>query len=150
MIPLVPRSYIVHREPNMENNDMTSDDTAANEQTVRDFIRTAFTEGRAQDALDLYVGDRYIQHNPGVPDGSEGFIQAVKDSAGTFPNFLFEIRRAIAHEDYVVLHSYLTVTGEGPGFAVMDIFRLEDGKIVEHWDVVQAIPEDPANDNTMF
>jgi len=127
-----------------------SDQISANEQTVRDFIRTAFHEGRAQEALDLYVGDRYIQHNPGVPDGSEGFIQAVKESIGTHPNFVFDTRRVIATDEYVVLHSYMTLTGEGPGFAVMDIFRMEDGKIVEHWDVLQPVPEDAANDNSMF
>jgi predicted SnoaL-like aldol condensation-catalyzing enzyme len=129
---------------------MSSSSVSDNVQTVRDFIKTAFNEGRAKEALEKYVGDQYIQHNPMVPDGDEGFIQVVKETIGSNPNYVFDTKRVIAQDDHVVLHSYMTLTGEGPGFAVMDIFRLEDGKIVEHWDVLQPVPEEPANDNTMF
>jgi len=129
---------------------MSSDTVSDNVQTVRDFIRTAFHEGNAQEALDKYVGDQYIQHNPMVADGEEAFVGVVEMTIGSNPNYVFETKRVIAQDDHVVLHSYMTLTGEGPGFAVMDIFRLEDGKIVEHWDVLQPVPEEAANDNTMF
>lgn len=127
---------------------MSSSPESDNVQTVRDFIRTALNEGRAREALDEYVGDQYIQHSPTIPDGEEGFIASIE--AVSSPNFVYETKRVIAQGDHVVLHNYMSLSGEGPGFAVMDIFRLEGGKIVEHWDVIQPIPEDPANDNTMF
>jgi predicted SnoaL-like aldol condensation-catalyzing enzyme len=129
---------------------MSSMDAATNAQTVREFVQTAFIEGRAQDAVDSFIGDRYVQHNPDVPDGIEGFKGIVAETKDKYPNFIFDTRKVIADDDHVCLHSYLSYDGNPPGISVMDIFRLEDGKIVEHWDVLQPIPEKQAHGNGMF
>ena len=74
----------------------------------------------------------------------------MKRFAQNFQDFRYELKRIIAEGDYVVLHSHLILKPGDRGTAVVDIFRLENGKIVEHWDVVQEVPETSANNNTMF
>jgi len=91
----------------------------------------------------------YRQHNPGAGDDPEPFIEIVKRTAQNFPDFRMDSKRIIAEGDLVVLHSHLILKPGDRGTAVVDIFRLENGKIVEHWDVVQEVPEKSAN-NTMF
>ncbi len=88
--------------------------------------------------------------NPGAAEGPEAFIGVVKWFAQTYPDFRMESKRVIAEGDHVVLHSHMIRQTGDRGMAVVDIFRLENGKIVEHWDVVQEVPETPANANTMF
>ena len=97
-----------------------------------------------------YLGDRYIQHNPTAADGKEGFkafLQFLKDNA---PNSKSEIKRAFADGDYVILHVHSVRQPGTRGNAIVDIFRLDKGKVVEHWDAVQPIPETANNANTMF
>jgi predicted SnoaL-like aldol condensation-catalyzing enzyme len=83
-------------------------------------------------------------------DGKEGLKNFIKYLRETQPEYHSEIVRSFADGDYVILHVHNTPAPGAPGKAIVDIFRLEDGKVVEHWDVIQAIPDDPANDNTMF
>jgi predicted SnoaL-like aldol condensation-catalyzing enzyme len=97
-----------------------------------------------------YVGSEYIQHDPQSPDGAEAFIQFVNGFAGQFPQLRIDIKRVIAEGDLVVAHLLITMAPENRGMAGVDIFRLQNGKIVEHWDVLQPVPEQAANDNTMF
>ena len=96
-----------------------------------------------------YIGDRYIQHNPTAQDGIEGFTAFLTFLKTSFPNSHSEVLQAWANDDYVILH-VRSSRPEPRGRAIVDIFRLENGKIVEHWDVGQEIPEKPANPNTMF
>jgi predicted SnoaL-like aldol condensation-catalyzing enzyme len=125
-------------------------DTEQNKQTVVDFYTLAFNEKQPEEAVARYVGSQYIQHNPQAADGPEAFVQFVKWFTGQFPDLKVEIKRAIAEGDLVVTHSLLKTSADDRGTAAADIFRLEDGKVVEHWDVLQAVPEESANDNTMF
>jgi predicted SnoaL-like aldol condensation-catalyzing enzyme len=102
------------------------------------------------DAASKYLGNRYTQHNPTAKDGAEGlkgFIAFLKDK---FPNSHSEIKRAFADGDYVILHVHSVREPGTRGNAIVDIFKLEKGKVVEHWDAVQPIPESPLNSNTMF
>jgi predicted SnoaL-like aldol condensation-catalyzing enzyme len=102
------------------------------------------------DAASKYLGNRYTQHNPGAadgPDGLKGFIAFLKDK---FPNNRSEIKRIFADGDYVIVHVHAVREPGTRGNAIIDIFKLENGKVVEHWDVVQPIPEKPANTNGMF
>ena len=117
---------------------------------VRDFYDLAFNQKQPEQAADRYLGPVYIQHNPNFGDGKEAFIAAVKGFAAAYPQLRFDFKRFIAEEDLVVVHSHMTREPGDRGVAVMDIFRLENDKIVEHWDVVQEIPAAAANPNTMF
>lgn len=101
-------------------------------------------------AVALYVGPRYTQHNPLAADGKEAFIRFFRGFSQQFPDAYVDIRRVVAEGDLVITHSHFTVSPEDRGSAVVDIFRFENGKVVEHWDVIQLIPETPLNDNTMF
>ena len=124
-----------------------------NKQTVTAFYLTFMNDHDPEGAIKKYVGAEYRQHNPFVRDGKEGFIAAFKDIFKRNPQARMEIKRVVAEGDYVVVHvHHLDPTG-GKGRASMDWFRLDgDGKIVEHWDVMQWVPEDNEvmNRNTMF
>jgi len=119
-------------------------------QTVRDYYDLAFNQRKPEQAVEKYLGPYYRQHNPQAADGPQAFIDFVHYLAKTFPEFRLEIKRVIAEGDLVVTHSRLVRYSDDRGQALADFFRLENGKIVEHWDVIQDIPEKAANNNTMF
>jgi predicted SnoaL-like aldol condensation-catalyzing enzyme len=113
------------------------------------FYRTAY-RGNPRKAVELYVGDQYIQHNPGVEDGTRGFIEYFERMQSEYPEKSIEFVRSVAEGDLVALHTHQTWPGNEE-YITMDIFRFdENGKIVEHWDAVQKIPEDTANNNGML
>ena len=124
-------------------------DPETNKKIVVDFYDKALNQ-KDFDAAAKYFGPRYIQHNPTAPDGIEGFKRLIAFLKEKFPNSRSEIKRVIAEGDIVVLHVHSVREPGQRGRAIVDMFRLENGKIVEHWDVIQDIPEKPANDNTMF
>lgn len=97
-----------------------------------------------------YLGPVYKQHNPTAQDGPEGLKAFIDFLKARFPNQKGEIKQVIAEGDKVVLHVHSTRGDGTPGRAIVDIFRIENGKVVEHWDVIQDIPEKAANDNGMF
>jgi predicted SnoaL-like aldol condensation-catalyzing enzyme len=122
----------------------------ANKSIVSEWHDLAFNQRKPEEAVAKYLGPHYRQHNPGAADGPEPFIEFVKRFAQSYPDFRMESKRIIAEGNFVVLHSHLILKPGDRGMAVVDIFRLENGKIVEHWDVVQEVPETSANNNTMF
>lgn len=97
-----------------------------------------------------FLGPRYIQHNPTAADGVQGLEKFVAFLREKFPNAHSEVKRVLVDGDYVILHVHAIREPGTRGFAIMDIFRLENSKIVEHWDVRQEIPTEAANSNTMF
>lgn len=121
----------------------------ANKKIVVDFYTAGLIKLDADAAVKL-LGPKYIQHNPTAPDGVEGFKGFIKFLKEKFPNRTSEIKRVMADGDLVILHVHSKPTPEDRGSAIVDIFRVENGKIVEHWDVIQPIPEKTANPNTMF
>ena len=103
-----------------------------------------------EEAVAKYIGPNYRQHNPGSADGPESLIQTMKWFTQNFPELRMETKRTIAEGDYVVIHSHLILKPGDRGSPAVEIFRLENDKIVEHWDVAQEVPETSANDNTMY
>jgi predicted SnoaL-like aldol condensation-catalyzing enzyme len=126
-----------------------SPDLEKNKQNAIAFYRTAY-EGDPKRAVELYVGDRYIQHNPMVADGPQPFIEYFERMAKEYPEKSITFQRAVAQGDLVALHTHQVWPG-GDEYVTMDFFRFDDnGKIIEHWDAIQQIPDASANDNTMY
>jgi predicted SnoaL-like aldol condensation-catalyzing enzyme len=128
----------------------TGDMSEQNKKTVIAFYEKALNDRDVETAFRLYGGKNYKQHNPLVEDGPEGVRKFAKWIGDNHPNARGEIRRTFADGDFVTLHSHWVGLISDAGDAVVDIFRSEDGKVVEHWDVIQAIPKAAANSNTMF
>ena len=121
----------------------------ANKATVIAFYEAGLNQKDFAKAAQ-YVGPRYTQHNPNAADGPEGFKRFLEFLREKFPNAHSDIKQAFADGDYVILHVHSVREPGTRGSAIVDIFKLENGKVVEHWDVIQPIPEQAANNNGMF
>ena len=122
----------------------------ANERIAIDFCNLAFNDHKPAEAAQRYIGATYIQHNPLVPNGAASFVGYFSGFFKTHPAAALDMVRVISEADLVVVHSKFTTDPEDRGEAIIDIFRIADGKIVEHWDVIQPVPNQSASGNTMF
>jgi len=120
-----------------------------NKQNAIEFYKMAY-EGDPAKAVELYVGEDYIQHNPLVGDGKAPFISYFEKMAVEYPNKSINFVRAIAQDSLVALHTHQEWPDDNE-YVTMDFFRFDEkGKIVEHWDAMQQIPGESANGNTMY
>jgi len=123
-------------------------DLEKNKENAIAFYKTAY-EGNPKKAIELYVGDQYIQHNPDVADGLSGFIDYFERMQNEYPEKSVEFVRCIAERELVALHTY-QIWPDNDQYVTMDFFRFDqNGKICEHWDSIQQIPKESANPNTM-
>lgn len=121
-----------------------------NKETIRKFYEIVFNKHDLTRAAE-FIKEDYIQHNPGTKTGLDEFVKAFRD--GQFkknPDFKFEIKHLIEEGDFVVVHGHAIPKPGDTGVAVMDMYRFENGKVAEHWDIIQVIPKEFANENSMF
>jgi predicted SnoaL-like aldol condensation-catalyzing enzyme len=121
----------------------------ANKKVAQAFYDAAINKKNYDEAV-KYLGSQYKQHNPTAADGAEGLKAFIEFLKTRFPTQRGDVKRVMAEGDLVMLHVHSTRGDGTPGRAIVDIFRVQNGKVVEHWDVIQDIPEKPANNNGMF
>jgi predicted SnoaL-like aldol condensation-catalyzing enzyme len=120
------------------------------ESVVLETIELVFGRRQVQEAAMKYVAEDFVQHSPEWPTGRDAWVAMISEVLERMPTAEFTVKRVIAKDDLVVTHSHMKPTKDDRGFAVADIFRIVDGRIAEHWDVIQPVPEQAMNSNTMF
>jgi predicted SnoaL-like aldol condensation-catalyzing enzyme len=131
---------------------MISSRLEANKRLVLDFYDRSFNQ-KDLTAADMYLDENYIQHNPTVATSRKGFVEGIGALLKQYPNIKMTPKHVFAEDGYVITHVWMQMNSADPkdkGLAVVDLFRVKNGKVAEHWDVIQPVPAKAANDNGMF
>lgn len=128
---------------------MNPDPNAANRAVIADFADLFYAKRQVRTAFMKYVAPDYIQHNPGIADGRDAAIAALEPMFSG-KDARFDVKRILVDGDYAMIHLHGRASLDNAGGAVADIYRLKDGKIVEHWDVLQPMPASSKNPHPMF
>jgi predicted SnoaL-like aldol condensation-catalyzing enzyme len=112
------------------------------------FVHRMYVDKDVAGAFDACVANGYVQHNPGLPDGATAARDALAVKFSD-PDFHTDVKRILVDGDFGVVHLHAWMTGERGG-SVVDLYRFENGKLAEHWDVIQPVPEQSANPHPMF
>jgi predicted SnoaL-like aldol condensation-catalyzing enzyme len=123
--------------------------TERNRAVIDDFVELFYRRREVRRAFERHVASDYIQHNPGLPDGRDAAVSALEPKFSA-PGFHADVKLVLIDGDYAAIHVHARPAPEHRGGAVADLYRLADGRIVEHWDVLQPVPESAANDHPMF
>lgn len=151
-LALTACSPVSQHAPHAATQSQAQSAVARNKANVLAFYDLAFNQHKVQEATDRYIGKEYLQHNPTVADGGQAFVDAFAPFLKQNPQSRGKVVRVMADGDLVMVHVHSQLSPSDAGEAVVDIFRLDnDGKIVEHWDVIQAVPkEKTASGRSMF
>ena len=128
---------------------MHTEQEAANVALVQR-VYTEILDATDPDAVDALIAPGYIQHNPNAATGAEGLKAMLRRARQKYPQVRHDVKRILADGDLVAVHVHVRFEPDSLGFATVDIFRLSEGRIVEHWDVMQAVPTEAQNANGMF
>jgi predicted SnoaL-like aldol condensation-catalyzing enzyme len=121
-----------------------------NKRLAKDCLDLIFNQRKPEEAVEKYIGANYRQHNPNAVDGPQGVIAYASAYIKANPLLHMDFKRIIAEGDLVAIHSHFKPNPSDRGESIVDIFRVENGKLVEHWDIVQSVPRNAVNTNTMF
>ncbi len=135
--------------PRSPSTDIPNSRPEDNKEVVLNFIGKAVNEGDIE-AASVYFGERYIQHNPNIADGADGFRAYVQRLRAAFPSVKGEVKRIFADGDFVIVHMLAKREPTEEGMAIVDIFRLNAGRLVEHWEVRQPIEQSTLHANSMI
>lgn len=147
MLPALAAAFVLAFCPAVYGADAKRQES--NKKMVKEFYELALNKKDFESAS-KYLGPRYIQHNQHAADGAEGLKAFIRFLRDKYPDARSEIKRVFADGDYVILHVHAVREPGTPGMAIVDIFRVQNGKIAEHWDVHEDILEKAANSNGMF
>ncbi len=142
-----PAAQGEHHDPAMHARHM---ETERNREIVTRFVHLFYGQGRVREAFMTYVAPGYIQHNPLAQDGRDAAIAALEPYFASQPDAIREVQRIVVDGNLAVVHLRVRANAQDRGAAIVDILRLENGMIVEHWDVFQPVPERSANAHPMF
>ena len=148
----VTHPYLRSRKPFNRGNFMQTQvgDISYNKRLAKNCLDLIFNQHKPEEAVQKYVGANYRQHNPEAQDGPQGVIAYASTYLKANPDIRMDFKRIIAEGDLVAVHSHLKAKPSDRGEAIVDIFRVENGKLVEHWDVSEPLPVNSVNKNTMF
>lgn len=150
MLTICLLAFYIYVQSQTQKPGLITPQLERNKHNVVAFYNLMFNANKPHEAIEKYAGASYIQHNLHVRNGKEGFIEYFTKMATVYPGKHVYIKRVIAEDNYVVLHCLQVWPGDHD-WAGIDIFRLDkNGKILEHWDVLQIVPEKSENQNTMF